>query len=108
MAGKFKTTRYVVADRIATITLNRPEQLNAFSIPAMREFIAVLDAANSDDDVRMIIITGAGKAFFVDFDISPGTNRLRLCLVQIAAWTCIGFAPITSLITPPWLRRRAG
>jgi enoyl-CoA hydratase/carnithine racemase len=74
MAGKFETTLYEVADRIATITLNRPEQLNAFSVPAMREFIAALDAADSDDDVRVIIITGAGKAFCAGADISRGPN----------------------------------
>jgi enoyl-CoA hydratase/carnithine racemase len=49
---------YDVSDRVATITLNRPEQLNAFTGTMMRELIAAFDRSDADDGVRAVIVPG--------------------------------------------------
>jgi enoyl-CoA hydratase/carnithine racemase len=61
-----------VADGIATITLNRPEALNAFTGTMMRELIAAFDATDADDDVKAVIVTGAGRGFCAGADLSGG------------------------------------
>jgi enoyl-CoA hydratase/carnithine racemase len=59
-----------VAERIATLTLNNPDRLNAYT-PAMKdEFIAGLDRADGDDDVGAVLVTGAGRAFCAGMDLS--------------------------------------
>src|SRR5271170_908040 len=63
---------YEVADNIATITLNRPEKLNAFTGEMMTEMIDAFDKADADDNVRAIIVTGAGRAFCAGADLSAG------------------------------------
>src|SRR5713101_2031571 len=63
---------YEVADNIATITLNRPEKLNAFTGIMMNEMIDAFDKADADDNVRAIIVTGAGRAFCAGADLSGG------------------------------------
>jgi enoyl-CoA hydratase/carnithine racemase len=63
---------YEVEDHIATITLNRPEQLNAFTNTMMREMIDAFDRVDADDDVRAVIVTGAGRAFCAGADLSAG------------------------------------
>ena len=63
---------YDVADHIATITLNRPEQLNAFTGTMMNEMIDAFDRIDSDDDVRVVIVTGAGRGFCAGADLSSG------------------------------------
>ncbi|MEY2554493.1 MAG: hypothetical protein QOC57_2353, partial [Ilumatobacteraceae bacterium] len=63
---------YEVADHVATITLNRPEQLNAFTTRMMRELIDAFDRVDADDDVRAVIVTGAGRAFCAGADLSAG------------------------------------
>lgn len=59
-------------DGVATVTLNRPERKNAWSIPMERRFFALLDEAAQDPAVRVVIITGAGRAF------CPGMDMQRL------------------------------
>ncbi len=54
---------YEVADRLATITLNRPETLNSLDEPLLEEWVDALKTAEADDDVRVVIIKGAGRAF---------------------------------------------
>src|SRR6267142_1867495 len=63
---------YEVAENIATITLNRPEKLNAFTGIMMNEMIDAFDKADVDDNVRAIIVTGAGRAFCAGADLSAG------------------------------------
>jgi enoyl-CoA hydratase/carnithine racemase len=63
---------YDVDDRIATITLNRPEQLNAFTTKMMRELIDAFDRIDGDDNVRAVIVTGAGRGFCAGADLSTG------------------------------------
>lgn len=58
-----------VCEGIATITLNRPDQLNAFNDRMVAELLAALDAVDADDSVRAVILTGAGKAFCAGADI---------------------------------------
>ena len=63
---------YDVDDHIATITLNRPEQLNAFTGTMMHEMIDAFDRIDADDDVRAVIVTGAGRGFCAGADLSGG------------------------------------
>src|SRR5215510_6360867 len=56
---------------IATLTLNRPEKMNSLSDQLLADFRAAMDTCERDDDVRAMIITGAGRAFSAGFDISP-------------------------------------
>lgn len=70
---------YEVEGPVLTITLNRPDALNALSTDLEREFHEALDEAKTDDRVRSIIVTGAGRAFSAGYDISgDSTARPRL------------------------------
>jgi enoyl-CoA hydratase/carnithine racemase len=68
----FETLLYSVEDGIATITLNRPEILNAFNVAMADDLIAAFDAADADDDVGAVIVTGQGRAFCSGADLSGG------------------------------------
>ncbi|MFT4251555.1 MAG: crotonase/enoyl-CoA hydratase family protein [Caulobacter sp.] len=68
----FETLLYAVEDGIATITLNRPEKLNAFTARMMKEMIEVFDLTDVDDAVKAVIVTGAGRAFCAGADLSSG------------------------------------
>ena len=68
----FEQLRYAVADGILTITLNRPERLNAFTATMARELISAFDAADADDDVRVVIVTGEGRGFCAGADLAGG------------------------------------
>ncbi len=69
---QFEQITYDVADHIATITLNRPEKLNAFTAQMCMELIAAFDATDADDAVRAVIVTGAGRGFCAGADLSEG------------------------------------
>jgi enoyl-CoA hydratase/carnithine racemase len=62
----------VLEDEVLTVTLSRPEKLNAYTLTMGRELRDVFDKASADDDVRAIIVTGAGRAFCAGADISGG------------------------------------
>lgn len=64
--------KYEVADRVALITYNRPEQMNAFTYSMCHQMIYALDQADQDDGVRAVVVTGAGKAFCAGADLSGG------------------------------------
>ena len=66
----FQDILFDVKDGIATITLNRPDKLNAFTGRMMYEIIAALDITDADDDVKVVIFTGAGRAFCAGADLS--------------------------------------
>ena len=68
----YEQITYGVADNIATITLNRPDQLTAFTGRMMVEMIDAFDQSDADDDVRAVIVTGAGRGFCAGADLSGG------------------------------------
>jgi enoyl-CoA hydratase/carnithine racemase len=73
----YENILYEVEDSIATITLNRPEALNAISAALERELHAALDAADADKQVRVVILTGAGRAFCSGYDLSAPEERRK-------------------------------
>ena len=70
----YETITSELAENILTITLNRPDKLNAFNATLQRELIDAFDAADRDDNVRVIIVTGAGRAFCAGADLSSGAD----------------------------------
>jgi enoyl-CoA hydratase/carnithine racemase len=65
---------YEVDDHVATITLNRPDQLNAFTNVMVHELIDAFNRVDADDDVRAAIVTGAGRGFCAGADLSSGAE----------------------------------
>jgi enoyl-CoA hydratase/carnithine racemase len=63
---------YDVTDHVATITLNRPDRMNAFTPTMMKELLVAFDEIDADDDVRVVIMTGAGRAFCAGADLGAG------------------------------------
>jgi enoyl-CoA hydratase/carnithine racemase len=74
----FNELRYEIADQILTITLDRPDRLNAFTATMGRELIEAFDLADADDDVRAVIVTGAGRAFCAGADLQSGGSTFDL------------------------------
>jgi enoyl-CoA hydratase/carnithine racemase len=74
MTKTYEQITYEVADRICTITLNRPEKMNAFTGVMQVELIDAFKRVNTDDDVRCVIVTGAGRAFCAGADLSSGAK----------------------------------
>jgi len=72
---EFETVLYEVKENIATITLNRPDRMNAWTMVMMNDVIKAFDLADQDDEVKAVILTGAGKAFCAGADLSPGKPR---------------------------------
>jgi len=68
----FETIRYEVEDGVLTLTLNRPDRLNAFNGTMMNEMIEAFDRADADDAVRAIIVTGEGRGFCAGADLEKG------------------------------------
>jgi enoyl-CoA hydratase/carnithine racemase len=69
---EYQEIRYEIADRILTITLHRPNKLNAFTERMGSEVIDAFARADADDAVRAIVVTGAGRAFCAGADLSGG------------------------------------
>jgi enoyl-CoA hydratase/carnithine racemase len=72
--ASFQTLLYAVSDGVATITLNRPDKLNAFTAQMRDELIAAFDLTDADDAVRAVVVTGAGRAFCAGADLGTGGN----------------------------------
>ena len=68
----FETIRYTVDDGVCTLTLHRPDRLNAVTATMIEELIAAFDAVDADDGVRAVIVTGAGRAYCAGADLSGG------------------------------------
>jgi enoyl-CoA hydratase/carnithine racemase len=63
---------WAFADGVATVTLNRPERMNAFTPEMMRDLIEAFDVTDADDEVRCVIVTGAGRGFCAGADLGGG------------------------------------
>src|SRR3954447_3578403 len=73
----FEQIRYEVADGVLTITLNRPDRLNAFTGVMARELIEAFDRSDADDDVRAVIVTGEGRGFCAGADLEAGGDTFN-------------------------------
>ena len=72
MSSEFEQILYAVDDGVLTITLNRPDRLNAWTPVMQRELIAAADLWDADDDVRAVVVTGAGRGFCAGADLEKG------------------------------------
>ncbi len=70
----FETILYDVKDGVATITLNRPDRMNAFTTQMMAEMIQAFDITDADDAVKVVVVTGAGRAFCAGADLGGGAK----------------------------------
>ena len=105
----YETLLYKVDDRVAVITLNRPERMNALSQKLCAELPAALQTADQDADVRVVVITGAGgKAFAAGYDIKESAEAPKRSLTEwrdrlnrdlvftFAPWNCT--KPVIAMI----------
>ncbi len=74
----FNTLIYSVEDGVLTLTLNRPDKLNSFTVEMANELITAINHASDDDTVKAVVITGAGKAFCAGMDLSSEGNVFGL------------------------------
>ena len=74
---EFETILYDIKDKVLTVTLNRPERLNAFTGQMMDDLIEAFDKSGKDDDIRVIIVTGAGRGFCAGADLGAGANTFN-------------------------------
>ena len=74
---EFKTILYKKENQILTITLNRPERLNAFTGQMMDDLITAFDKAGKDDDIRVVVVTGAGRGFCAGADLGAGADTFN-------------------------------
>ena len=73
---QFEQVIYEKGDGLATITLNRPERMNAFALQMIREWAQALEDARTDPEVRAVIVTGAGRGFCAGADLRGGSALL--------------------------------
>ena len=69
---RYETLLTELRDGVLTVTLNRPERLNAFTTQMMHDLLALFDAVDADDDVRVVVVTGAGRGFCAGADLGGG------------------------------------
>jgi enoyl-CoA hydratase/carnithine racemase len=74
----YETLQTELADGVMTVTLNRPDKLNAFNTVMSRELIDFFQGVNAMDEVRAIVVTGAGRAFCAGADISAGSGAFQV------------------------------
>ena len=68
----YETLLTELRDRVLTVTMNRPDRMNAFTTQMMLDWLHLLDAIDADDDVRAVIVTGAGRGFCAGADLGGG------------------------------------
>ena len=73
----FETIQYLLQDGIVTVTLNRPERLNAVTGQMIDELIAAIDRFDADDGARVMVVTGAGRAFCAGADLGRGGDTFN-------------------------------
>ena len=81
----YETLRYEISDHILTLTLNRPERMNAFNGRMCNELMAAFDAADANDTVKVVIVTGEGRAFCAGSDLEKGGDTWSNHAQHIAA-----------------------
>jgi enoyl-CoA hydratase len=84
LATSYEMVTFSVTDRIATITVNRPDKLNALNGATIRELGIAIDEARSRDDVGGVILTGAGRAFVAGADISELASQPPVAMMELA------------------------
>ncbi|MDT0582130.1 MULTISPECIES: crotonase/enoyl-CoA hydratase family protein [Alteromonadaceae] len=75
---QYNTIEYTVKDLILTLSLNRPEQMNAFTVEMANELIHAFNRASDDDEVSAIVVTGNGRAFCAGMDLTREGNVFGL------------------------------
>lgn len=73
----YQTLHIDLRERVLTLTLDRPDQLNAFTGKMLEELLHVIDRVDRDDEIRVVIVTGAGRAFCAGADLSEGGASFR-------------------------------
>lgn len=89
---KYTTLEVRTADGVRTITLHRPDRLNAFTLQMACDLIDAFERASEDDDVRAVIVTGAGRAFCAGMDLSGEGNVFGLDETLRPTWEDVGAA----------------
>src|ERR1700743_1655592 len=103
LVSTYSEITYEVADNVATITLSRPDRLNAFTTTMCREIVAAFDAADADDQGRVALLPGAvarpaaGRAFCAGADLERGASTFDARNADRAAeradWERVGGLP---------------
>ena len=78
----YETLLTELRDRVLTVTMNRPDRLNAFTEQMMLDWLALLDAIDADDEVRAVIVTGAGRGFCAGADLGGGGKTFDASRVE--------------------------
>ncbi len=73
----YETIQLAVANSVATLTLCRPERMNAFNGPMIRDLLTAFDETDKNDDVRAVVVTGAGRAFCAGADLGSGAETFN-------------------------------
>ena len=74
---EFEQIRYELAENVLTLTMNRPDRLNAWTPTMLGELLEAFDRADGDDEVRVVIITGAGRGFCAGADLESGGDTFN-------------------------------
>jgi len=86
MPGPYETIEVTSADGVATISLNRPDTLNALNTPMRKELLAALKAASRDEAIRAVVLTGTGRGFSSGADLRGGANERSFRTVLTAEY----------------------
>lgn len=78
MTDSYNTLAVTINDRVCTLTLNRPDHMNAFTVEMANELVDFFEKASEDDDIGAIVVTGAGRAFCAGMDLSREGNVFGL------------------------------